>query len=182
MNRILAPDFLPRLYCSKVKWWRLDNTPGHLGAQKGTAGNWGIAGNPSSKRICCASSNANDKTIVGGCCTESKPGFIFTGRNARNSRIGLLHLRQLTFINSANDKVCHCLRRPRLNVAAGMDEASVLTCRRSNENRSPITHEKRPNQRAGSNSCGLGMGSVQGIQVSGLFGRDRQMDKLLYRE
>ena len=67
-------------------------------------------------------------------------------------------------------------------VTAGMDEASVLTCRRSNENRSPITHEKRPNQRTGSNSCGPDMGSVQGIQVSGLFGRDRQMDKLLYRE
>ena len=65
---------------------------GHRGAQKGTTGNWGIAGNPSSKCVCCASSNANDKTIVDGCCTESKSGFIFTGWNARNSRIGLPHL------------------------------------------------------------------------------------------
>jgi hypothetical protein len=51
-----------------------------------------------------------------------------------------------------------------------------------NENRQPIRHEKRPNQRAGSISCGFGMGSVQGIQVSGLFGRGRHMDKLLYRQ
>jgi hypothetical protein len=55
------------------------------------------------------------------------------------------------------------------DVAAGMDEANALTCRRSNEKSRPITHEKWPNQRAGSNSCGPGMGSVQGIQVHGLF-------------
>jgi hypothetical protein len=67
-------------------------------------------------------------------------------------------------------------------VAAGVDEANVLTCRRSNEKQSPITHEKRPSQRAGSNFQGTGMGSMQGIQVPGPFGRDRQMDKFLYRE
>ena len=70
----------------------------------------------------------------------------------------------------------------RQNIAAGMNEASVLMCHRSNEIHTTITCEKQPYQRAGSKSKGLGLGSVQGIQVSGLFGRDRQMDKLLYRE
>jgi hypothetical protein len=55
-------------------------------------------------------------------------------------------------------------------------------CARFNEDQSPIEQEKQPNQRAGSDFQGLGMGSVQGIPVPGLFGRDRQMDELLYRE
>jgi hypothetical protein len=63
-----------------------------------------------------------------------------------------------------------------------MDEAGVLRYHRSNEKQSPITCEKQPHQRAGSKSKGLGLGSVQGIQVLGLFGRGWQMDKLLYRE
>jgi hypothetical protein len=71
---------------------------------------------------------------------------------------------------------------PKQNVVVGMDGAGVLTCNRSNEKQSPITCKKKPHQRAGSKSQGLGLGSVQGIQVLGLFGRGRQMDKLLYRE
>jgi hypothetical protein len=63
-----------------------------------------------------------------------------------------------------------------------MDEASVLTCHRSNEEQSPIAYEKQPNQQTGSNCQGTGLDSMQRIQVFGLFGRDRQMDKLLYRE
>jgi hypothetical protein len=70
----------------------------------------------------------------------------------------------------------------RQNIAAGMNEANVLTCQRSNEIHTTITCEKQPYQRAGSKSKGLGLGSMQGIQVFGLFGRDRQMDKLLYRQ
>ena len=63
-----------------------------------------------------------------------------------------------------------------------MDEADVLTCRRSNEKQISITYEEQPHHRAESKSQGSGLGSVQGIQVPGLSGRGRQMDKLLYRE
>jgi hypothetical protein len=68
------------------------------------------------------------------------------------------------------------------NIATGMNEAGVLMCHGSNEKQSPITCEKQPHQRAGSKTKGPGLGSMQGIQVSGLFGRGRQMDKLLYRQ
>jgi hypothetical protein len=67
-------------------------------------------------------------------------------------------------------------------VAVGMNKASVLTYRRYNEKQSPITCEKQPHQRVGFKSQGFGLGSVQGIQVPGLSGRGRQMDKFLYRE
>jgi hypothetical protein len=71
---------------------------------------------------------------------------------------------------------------PGQNVVVGMDEANVLKCQRCNEKQSPITCKEKPHRRAESKSQGFGLGSVQGIQVPGLFGRGRQMDKLLYRE
>jgi hypothetical protein len=63
-----------------------------------------------------------------------------------------------------------------------MSEANVLKCRRSNEIQIPISSKKQPNQQAGSNSYGPGLGSMQGIQVPGLSGHGGQMDKLLHRK
>jgi hypothetical protein len=69
-----------------------------------------------------------------------------------------------------------------LNIATGMNESNVLTCQRSHEIRRSIKRKKWPNQRTGSKSKGPGLGSMQRISVLGLFGRDRQMDKFLYRQ
>jgi len=84
------------------------------------------------------------------------------------------------------------IRRPNLpaslsqfskpNIDIGRGETSVVKYGCSNEKKSFITREKGTRQRAESKSERPGLGSVQGIQLSGLSGRGWQMDKLLYRK
>jgi hypothetical protein len=66
-----------------------------------------------------------------------------------------LHFYRLSSISHLQIRVRRCSAQPQVldgiadGFTAGMDEASVLTCRRSNEKQNPISHENRPNQRAG---------------------------------
>lgn len=59
----------------------------------------------------------------------------------------------------------------------------MLICRRPNEKTPyPIPPRCPTDQKAGCETQGLGLGSMRGTQVHGLYERGRQMDKFLYRK